>query len=804
MKFRLKQFRRAAHPSGFSLIDVLVAIIVLATALLALAALQGTLTRNTADARARSQIASLSAGFLDQARTGGYLSITNKTVTPNSGSSATPDQLMAYNVQRAAGVSNLSVNVASETWVADSTGAFAVATGAVDSAAPQFKKVTVTSTWTDASGQARQFKIDTVINPLAIQHDSTLVDRDSGAGSGVSSPTVRENNPAGAGVIPIAISGDTDTAATNPRPDIVSKGNKSAVVATRYDVLTYQNDTTDGSAKIQKRVETSVIQCRCKYGNPTTLIDPGVTNSVFRQAFRPTFWNGVQYAQPDQTAAGYSAPAGPEPNLTDSQSPYCTDCCRDHHDGATDKVKFDPFRTDHKHYKTDSSGKLVVDSSGNPVEASATSGDTYAESCRLIRVNGLYRTSVDMNSEHLGLLATANNATSTVPDSTYTGKYEQFVKDYLSNRFVDGATPNPNSLYASEGLTDPVLINIAYSAVTPDFRYLHARGLYIDHIEPDAAKALSDALANCQLTNKVECVLPYIPFTAINVTELANWTKTDSTVIDVTTASGTNFGDPLAPIRGRVNAVSTATTGQTSNAAAAMTKSNSGVAIGFPIDPDDATVLAQSPVNNSQPFAISLGGSGSGNKLFSVIVAGLPQTSDTNTTNDPLISWGHSCSFNSSTGTVVCTGKGDCAATLDPLAKPKADQDPNPYACTADTNIASNSDMDVIAGGYNRESVSSGKDPCTSKGGSDVHYCWNYAVSQVVVDNKTITPSMAVYDDGQVVAVPTKPAEGTIVHLTSILNPNSTVTLTYSGTSQQAQYSCPNGTKQPANWVPCR
>ena len=52
------------------MIDVLVAIVVLATALLALAALQGAITRNTADSRARSQVASFVEGLFEQARAG--------------------------------------------------------------------------------------------------------------------------------------------------------------------------------------------------------------------------------------------------------------------------------------------------------------------------------------------------------------------------------------------------------------------------------------------------------------------------------------------------------------------------------------------------------------------------------------------------------------------------------------------------------------------------------------------------------------------------------------------------------------
>ena len=56
---------------GFSLLEVLIAVVVLATGLLAMAALQARLASSSADAKARSRIAALLSSVLDDQRANG-------------------------------------------------------------------------------------------------------------------------------------------------------------------------------------------------------------------------------------------------------------------------------------------------------------------------------------------------------------------------------------------------------------------------------------------------------------------------------------------------------------------------------------------------------------------------------------------------------------------------------------------------------------------------------------------------------------------------------------------------------------
>jgi hypothetical protein len=65
-------------------------------------------------------------------------------------------------------------------------------------------------------------------------------------------------------------------------------------------------------------------------------------------------------------------------------------------------------------------------------------------------------------------------------------------------------------------------------------------GLYLDFLEEKARKKIFDILANrsttgpCPPTADVaECILPYLPFTTINVTELATWSASNTQILNV-------------------------------------------------------------------------------------------------------------------------------------------------------------------------------------------------------------------------------------------------------------------------------
>jgi prepilin-type N-terminal cleavage/methylation domain-containing protein len=111
---RIQSQRRGHHrqQAGFSLIEVMIAVIVLATGLLALAALQINLTQSSADAKARSRIAALMSSVVDYERSVGFSSLAQFTGTTASSSACDTTSSIAMFIkctETDAGVSGISL-----------------------------------------------------------------------------------------------------------------------------------------------------------------------------------------------------------------------------------------------------------------------------------------------------------------------------------------------------------------------------------------------------------------------------------------------------------------------------------------------------------------------------------------------------------------------------------------------------------------------------------------------------------------------------------------------------------------------
>jgi len=451
----------------------------------------------------------------------------------------------------------------------------------------EFKRVEVTVSWVDGLGATQRVNVRDSVSSVPAGSSALAT---APPVSGTRNPVVRIVNPDTIpGVIPIAIGDGTDTAATNPRPEVAGQGNSQAVVETRFEVLTYQGISGTNLAEVQARVETIVVGCTCAMGNSTA------------KGFRPTFWNGSRYTRPVANTTNAPAVHSPGGGNSPPQSQHCVACCRDHHDANSAGPKFSPRRTNHVHT------------------------GTYTEACRMIRVDGIVHTAADMSNDYFNLLATADDANSPVPSDAGQTNYENFVLRYLGDRMVSGTAyntlPSAGVLAGYEtqfNMNEPASLQMRAAG---DRKWLHSRGLYIDYLEPDAITAINNAkaLTGCQGTAAEGCVLRRVPFTSINLTELSNWTPRLGTQIVVTNS---DFRDSIAsatPVRGRVDSVS-ATVGTRPVATGSIMNSNAGVAL--ILDPiNDETVLT-----DGQEFQIVGAGSGGGGTAgtFRFSVTGYP------------------------------------------------------------------------------------------------------------------------------------------------------------------------------------
>lgn len=690
----------ALRSRGFSMIDVLVAIVVLATGLLALAALQGAVTRSASDARARGQVAAYAEGLIDQLRASGFAGIPDGTTTITASAGTTAQKAAATALQNTVGISGLSTSIGvSHYYGSGTTFTTTKPSDYLSGSTPEYKEMNVTTSWTDALGQSRSLKLSTIAGITSVDQNNGLDTANPLSTSSTLTPTVHQFRPDYTpGVIPIAIDPSAATAATNPKPEIL--GTKTQTLAgVSFNVLTYNNPTTvngnTNQVQIQQQVDTRVIGCHCKYGAGVT-----DTTNVFAQPFRPTYWNGTQYSTPAKTSWKFTN-LGADSAYSGTQDEFCDICCRDRNDTTNDAVVdtaagkdgvlFNPWNTDFDHWGYDSSNQLTTVAaapSANGSTAFGSSTASYVNACRLIRVNGQYSVATDMQDYFFGLLATdtaasagvptdstSNNvASSPTPTSTAKTNYSSFVTTYLGENLaststvitatsfpfdtpIDGSPTAKDAsnnltdaaaLWANKGLNSPTNIDITYNSTTTDYRYLHARGFYIDHLEPLAVQTINKAIANCTITasNTLnDCVFPYVPFTTINLTELAGW-GTDSNGSKIITVSDnpiTGLATDGAPLRGAVNALSTASLNASGNAEATMGLSNSavtGVLSNAPINTEDQTALSA-----AQQFTLkgnNAGGGGGGNSnpvYFDFVVAGLPQIAQYGSSSAPTITW---------------------------------------------------------------------------------------------------------------------------------------------------------------------
>lgn len=663
--------------SGFSLIEIMVAVVVLATGLLALAALQGSLARNSAEAKVRGRVAAMLSARMDQLRAGGYDGVAadaGGTTSDEACDTSARPWLCTAAKDAALGSLNFSQTV--QEWSSSAGAAVFTNVAPTDpDNDPQFKRVMLTATWSDAMGDSRSLSMSSDISALALR-SSLVPPPDPDSASNVR-PVVRQDDPAEAGMIPIAIGDGSQTAATNPKPIVVGRNN--TLIETKFNVLTYQ--IAGGAAQVQQRVETTVIGCTCKYGNQ------GQLTGIQSQNFRPTYWDGTRYVTPeliDRTNSALRPVAGPvgagSTDRTNPQSDLCTDCCRDHHDASTDTVKFDPFRTDaHEHYRNNNLAAAVQ----------VASGGEYNESCRVIRVDGFWRVATDARVVHFDYIGTGPDADDQAPDPTYADNYETFVVDYLRAKFVGPDPIGADERYAQAPAKRPTSITITAG----ETRYQHTHGVLLDNMETEALNKISAQVANCTRTDQAECVLPHIPFTTINLTELSRYAPSNANVISVLDG-GANFNDDDI-IQGMVTGQSSAPQGTNVVTANASIKlSNTGLAAVLPIDPQDVTTLPTTPppaatwTPGKQTYSLTNGTPTTGNEFLVAISPVFSFMNNGTTNDDPGVRWGTSIA-------------NTCPATSAAVS--------NPFHCRNPAGFNGGA-VDITLSGYNKTQAGVGTD----------------------------------------------------------------------------------------------
>ncbi|MCW8925272.1 MAG: prepilin-type N-terminal cleavage/methylation domain-containing protein, partial [Xanthomonadales bacterium] len=562
MEYRARIIGRKLD-SGFTLLEILIAILIISIGLAALANLQGKLTQYGAIAKQRTLAMNLAEqqietmqSFYTMGDTGADACAVAPTGFDDLKNCTSGATVSAGNMQF-----NMTWSVDNYTQNADGT--TTTWTSGSGSIRPDLKMVTIGVEWTNGQGDTHGVELVDIVDATPIFNTGRISARvDSNV------PPRTPFNPADfPGVVEIAIGNQKIKGSTTPEPKIENRGNN---VITTFDVVTFLR--AGDNAYLQRREEFKVVNCICT-------MDAGLGTGR-----EPTMWDGHEYALGELVAKRTGSVSANE-----TGQPYgCEMCCNDHHDGVGAVDKYDSFRPafsgdagsfnfygDHAHYQIVDGAKVL-----------AGEGDDYLEACRLIRKDGLFKLTTDMSRQNLDVV---RQSYPTIFNSQYSTSVINFVTAFSGGIVVPNYPPVlPDVTYSAPWWLDWWGIFLSNAGIVHPAM---SRGIYIDYMNADLLKKIKCLQADGSGTYSDYCNvlkdptwLEILPFYDVDLTSLSNWnrgstaiTVTNSPISDIDRSSFSRGEVELAQQHFDVNTY----------VAASIERSNTGLTDTNPIDPDD-------------------------------------------------------------------------------------------------------------------------------------------------------------------------------------------------------------------------
>ncbi|HET8815950.1 MAG TPA: prepilin-type N-terminal cleavage/methylation domain-containing protein [Pseudidiomarina sp.] len=597
------------HGRGFTFVELLVALVIIAVGVAGLVSLQRTYLQSSVRAAERTEALEIAQERLELLRFTEFEDIASGTDTVTRG-----DKTYAVTWTAAPQYFN-------GVWL--TTGDVGLPSPLP--AQPDAKSVAIDISWTTRGGGAETVAIEAWLGSIT-GRDGGLVITEPAARS---EPQVTYNPGAAPEVIAVRLTDDDNAnlfqvkETTRPTPQVERSGDKLSV---RFDTVTY-----DEATQTQRVEDFVTVNCSCTmrgFGEGATpsrlILEDG------RLTLDP---NGNQ-----QVTKIYGEP------LNVDQSELCTQCCRDHHDNsdmanAGVVYKQDDNRTpsgNHRHYTPENIFGFST---------RATVGQNYEESCRMRRIDGYYAMYPDWQLQAL----TVTSAEYLI-NAAGAAAYTDYVRAVVRSLVLGTALPAP--------LSDRDI------SVAPGAYQMIGRGIYLDTMSSEHVQAVRTAINN----NEADWISK-VPFYEVNLTLLGEWAASQPTVASVTNQPIETIVDPENNYygtysRGRVQAQ---TSGQSIVDIDVM-GGNAGVLGSDPLHPLESSTAQSSSLTVTVD---SQAGDGGGTALFSVtgevnclLMQNGRYRSCTNryynsvsiTTSDLNISCTYSKQGNADTGSYSCSG----------------------------------------------------------------------------------------------------------------------------------------------------
>jgi len=560
---------------GFSLIEVMIALLVLALGILGISKLQGTLIRNSSDANQRSLASSLAQMKIDDLKS--YVLMNRADVDGDGQIETTADdawqaglppsqQSFSYIATNQGGAADSSpdnvgdfnrnqlVNgdIAFENYIFNLqwtvtdyyyTGTPPVAIEPIPAGEEiDFKTVVVDVTWDDETGEQQQVRLSTVIDSYAPAFTS-LSDNSS---IGAEPPIVSYTPQAAPDVIPITVSippppgyssdsDDSNYLPTSDYEDVYKTFNMCDVVGIREtDVPDPDLDENSGGVEDNTIVSFSSTiyrkanECFDSNGDGN-FINSG--NFIFEKVRVDEFKSinctcelgnsGIGYDQENNEVT--KSKTGTKSGQANQQHNLCIDCCRDHHenisgdnqcDVATEeglKYCYDPFRPS-TDYLNDDHNHYAASDLSTPITAT---GAIYNEACRFKLEDGILAVIQDWKMIELANFVESDLAV-TANISDRDSSVVSMVNTYLSTAAL------PSTVWAAPTPTVPT-----------DGTQMAARSLFVNYM------SVSDKTGLDFSGSTIPFEVPFYEFKTTNLVnwETANTDGTTNTSIHTSTAS---------------------------------------------------------------------------------------------------------------------------------------------------------------------------------------------------------------------------------------------------------------------------
>ena len=540
---------------GFSLIEVLIASLVIMLGVTGVVTLQSAYMRNDAQSGYRHTALQLAQNKVDDLRqfeaiesTAGVIAYDD--IADDAGGTIKPghvDVTLRDNGETHSFARNWTVtdkyfsdtngDGVADTWLDRST---LLGNGLPLPASPAQKQVAVTVEWVNTKGKNRSITVDGIIAPVSLGHSYHAVNETNNVKKQPKVPFTPGTVP---DVIAYSLGNNHSMESSKPLPESINQGNNHLV-----ELSSYRYESSGLKHKLVKQQDFLTVNCKCKLAGTGNCYTPAMTILKGDELV-----DSPGYVEIKDTGV-----------VADNQQPArCDVCCRDHHDNMNTVSDEAYYRLEgglpHSHY----------DTVGGGIFTKATQvGDAYIENCRFKRVNGFYELYPDWQLvDIIAFEASFLDSQSALDD------YRTYTLDLIGSKI--------STLPVSTSLVSRAI------QVPPGDYQLIARGIYLDRMTSSHLAAVQ-ALLSANDPQWQQLVLFY----DINLTLLASWHSDNPVIATVSDETMENIIDPVNHYyntysRGRVTGI---VDGVTSIEVASY-GGNAGITSTLAISPDEYVQL---------------------------------------------------------------------------------------------------------------------------------------------------------------------------------------------------------------------